>query len=30
LAPFVRDREPSILAQSFLSMLVDKLGPLYA
>jgi DNA-binding transcriptional LysR family regulator len=24
-----RDREPSILAQSFLSMLVDKLGPLY-
>jgi Bacterial regulatory helix-turn-helix protein, lysR family len=30
LAPFVRDWEPSILAQSFLSMLVDKLGPLYA
>jgi hypothetical protein len=25
-----RDREPSILAQSFLSKLVEKLGPLYA
>jgi hypothetical protein len=24
-----RDRNPSILAQSFLSMLFDKLGPLY-
>jgi len=24
-----RDREPSLLAQSFLSMLADKLGPLY-
>ena len=30
VASCVRDREPSVLPQSLLSMLVDKLGPLYA